>query len=294
MGIKSTAKKRFDNYLRRKLFLHKDNWDIAAKYIPAVTASFKKLTHPVYGKLLRKITGFEGKGRYTQSYIVPINRKVDYQSKNVIIPIDKIRQIIKISNFRAIMNSCICRDGCSCKNYPHNIGCLQLGEGSRNMTRRGIAHEATEEEALAHLENAAELGLVAICAWVEMEALILGVPEEDHEKYLEICLCCPCCCMGMRSFKATFHNETLKGRFNTTGWRARGVEECVGCEKCAKICPMEAITMNGGNITISDKCIGCGLCATKCPKDAIVMDEITPMKDQIQDYFWGLDLRLDG
>ena len=56
---------------------------------------------------------------------------------------------------------------------------------------------------------------------------------------------------------------------------------------------MQAITMNGG-ITISDTCIGCGLCATKCPKDAIVMDEITPMKDQIQDYFWGLDLRLDA
>jgi len=76
MGMKSYAKKKFDDNLRRKLYLHKGNWKIAAKNIPAVTASFKKLTHPVYGKLLRKITGFEGRDRYTQSYIVPINRKV--------------------------------------------------------------------------------------------------------------------------------------------------------------------------------------------------------------------------
>lgn len=274
--------------------MHGGNWDQAKKIMPAFLASLNSLGYPLWGKVARRLGGFEGESCYTQSYVVPINRDVDYQSKGLVVPADKIRNVIADASFRAIMNRCICRDGFSCKNYPRDIGCLQLGEGARNMVRRGIAREASREEALAHLERAAGLGMVALCAWVEMEALFLGVPRQDHERYLEICLCCPCCCVGLRSFKNIFHNKHMAGRFNTTGWRARGTEGCTGCGKCAGICPMQAISVSQKSITVYETCIGCGLCATHCPKKSIVMDELEPMKERIQDYFWGLDLCLGG
>ena len=292
MGLLSALTSRVDAFLRRRPLLHADNWDKAAKMMPLFAFSMNNTVHPVWGKLFRKAAWLEGKDRHTQAYIVPIHREVSYRAKSLVSPADKIKKVLEEASFRAIMNRCICRDSWGCRDFPHDLGCFQLGEGARQMVARGIAREATAGEAVAHLERAATLGLVAVCAWVELESVILGIPKEEDNRYLEICLCCPCCCVGMRTFKNTFHDQRLLGRFNTTGWRARGMEGCTGCGKCVNICPMNAVRTGSAGITVREQCIGCGLCAVHCPEKAIVMDEITPMKDRIQDYFQGLNLRL--
>ncbi len=46
---------------------------------------------------------------------------------------------------------------------------------------------------------------------------------------------------------------------------------CIGCRRCVKICPVEAISMQGHLAVIDySVCIDCGLCATVCPRKVIL------------------------
>ena len=45
---------------------------------------------------------------------------------------------------------------------------------------------------------------------------------------------------------------------------------CIGCSRCMKICPTEAIRINGGKASIQEhRCIDCGKCYEVCPAQAI-------------------------
>ncbi|MBQ9708701.1 MAG: 4Fe-4S binding protein [Firmicutes bacterium] len=49
-------------------------------------------------------------------------------------------------------------------------------------------------------------------------------------------------------------------------------EDCIGCTKCKRNCPVDAITGNVKELHVidHDKCIKCGKCIESCPKNAII------------------------
>lgn len=48
-------------------------------------------------------------------------------------------------------------------------------------------------------------------------------------------------------------------------------EECIGCTKCIRACPTDAIIGSSKfmHTVITDACTGCGLCVAPCPVDCI-------------------------
>lgn len=52
--------------------------------------------------------------------------------------------------------------------------------------------------------------------------------------------------------------------------------ECIGCTKCIKACPVDAIIGSSKTMhaVISHECTGCGLCEPACPVDCIEMQDL--------------------
>jgi len=62
---------------------------------------------------------------------------------------------------------------------------------------------------------------------------------------------------------------------------------CVGCTKCFKRCPTDAI-MGANNMihsVFADACIGCQLCFEVCPTECI---EMRPLTATMQTWYWPL------
>jgi electron transport complex protein RnfB len=52
--------------------------------------------------------------------------------------------------------------------------------------------------------------------------------------------------------------------------------ECIGCTKCIKACPVDAIIGSAKlmHAVVTHECTGCGLCVAPCPVDCIEMVEV--------------------
>jgi len=64
-------------------------------------------------------------------------------------------------------------------------------------------------------------------------------------------------------------------------------QRCIGCTRCLKVCPTDAIVGASKQIhaVIRDACTGCEQCLDTCPTDCVVMHEIQPT---LQSWHWPL------
>jgi ferredoxin len=143
--------------------------------------------------------------------------------------------------------------------------CLSLNTGADFVIRRGFGRRIDSFEALDIMTSAREKRLIQIA-------------DNVMNRPAYVCNCCGCCCGQLQAI-----NDFDLVAVNPSGFIAAvRSENCAGCTKCARACPVGAITMKPRRTAAKRKtgflaeidlhrCIGCGICAGACRKDAMTM-----------------------
>lgn len=142
--------------------------------------------------------------------------------------------------------------------------CLTFNYGAEMMIRLGQGRPIVAAQAVHILEDCRQKGLAQ-----------LG--DNVQHKTVSICNCCTCCCHVVRGMKDFKHH----GGIVSSNWTAQvDLSRCNGCGRCAKSCPMEAITIaekkEGDRVqkwAVLDPalCFGCGVCYSVCKPGGITM-----------------------
>jgi UDP-glucose 4-epimerase len=229
---------------------------------------------PLVGPLLRPF--FEVLD--TEAIIIPVQEAVQ-GGENVVLPYPLLASILKQASARFLMNECLCRCGENCQTYPHDLGCLFLGEAVTeiNPTQGRLVDT---DEALAHVRRSMSIGLVPLVVHSTFDAWSLGIA---YRRMLSVCFCCDCCCavrQGLRLGPPAFWETVTR----LPGLTLEVSEACVSCGACADACYVHAVAMNNGRASMDlEQCKGCGRCIAVCPTRAISlrMDETVDTLGQI-------------
>lgn len=175
---------------------------------------------------------------------------------------DRASNVIKNAEFIAVSM-------CFCRHKAQHLGeqcdapmeaCITMGNTAYTLSKHGYGRAIDVSEGLEILNMAYEYSLVQ-CG------------ENVRNGSVFLCNCCGCCCEGMQAIKKFGYLNPIQ----TTAFIPQVIQDsCVGCGKCSKACPIEAIKVN----SISKKaeideniCLGCGICVRNCLKKSIYLKQ---------------------
>lgn len=171
------------------------------------------------------------------------------------------------------VSMCYCRhkamhEGHAC-DAPMDI-CMTFNTTAYTLIKYGHAREIDAAECRDLLAQAYDYNLVQF-------------GENVRRRVNFICNCCSCCCEAMLAIKRFGVAQTICSNFLSKA----NAEKCVGCGKCMKICPVNAIEITEENgrrkaRVVPERCIGCGVCVKNCPTHALMLEPrpnrlITPL-----------------
>ncbi len=246
---------------------------------------FAELYHQFYDEFVRWIKPEVEKKDLRFGRIVPVEKSIESQSGIIPSNSDKFSEIIERNNSFCIVNACACRyemhllgRGCD---KPLDV-CSLMGWLADFVIEKGLGRRVSREEYIETKNRAIEAGLVLF--------------TDNTVDPLQVCSCCSCCCSGLRALKE-YNVPTI-----ITGSHFEPVvdsETCNGCQKCLRVCPMEAITVIEKKVAIDyTRCIGCALCASRCDKvNAISFKEresYKPPAENVFDYYVDRYIEVKG
>lgn len=85
---------------------------------------------------------------------------------------------------------------------------------------------------------------------------------------------------GSKAFIKSRLIHPLFRRWGIAPSKWRWTPECVGCEKCAAVCPMQNIIMLNGHPHWGDNCVSCLACYHICPTHGVAYGNATRIKGQ--------------
>jgi Pyruvate/2-oxoacid:ferredoxin oxidoreductase delta subunit len=220
------------------------------------------------------IFGMLASRRRLKVVTVPVEAK--FNRSPAVLHIDAAKQLVEASSFIVRTETCMCRESKHCEDYPIDLGCLFLGEGARKMSLHGRIHTVTKDEALDHIERARRAGLITNVIWSSPELIALGA---DPSHTVELCSCCPCCCLAFKTRNASV--AFLDGIAGFAVSRVTNVDDCTRCSNCVAVCPFKAIRLDDiveGPVIDERRCKGCGRCEVVCRPGTIKIVPFEPEK----------------
>ena len=168
---------------------------------------------------------------------------------------------------------------CYCRHKMQHLGracdapmdiCMTFNTSARSLIKYGHARQVDAAESLDLLAVAQGHNLVQF-------------GENAREGVNFICNCCGCCCEALLAIKRFAIARTIHSNFI-----ARAGNDCRGCGKCEKVCPVNAIHMEDGPagkrfaFVDPERCIGCGVCVRSCAFGQLTLEArperaITPL-----------------
>jgi len=150
--------------------------------------------------------------------------------------------------------------------------CMTFNNVAKSLTSHNYARRVGASECMELLHKAYEYNLVQ-CG------------ENVRNNVSFICNCCSCCC----EFLVAAKKFGMLHPVQTTSFIPKIDEDnCSGCGKCVKTCPVSAIEWVSNDDDTNSKskkvkineeiCLGCGVCVRTCPNKNIILER---RKEQI-------------
>lgn len=194
---------------------------------------------------------------------IPVGESVTVPPESCV-PESIVEGLIERASRRFIVDHCFCRSSTGCTEHDPGIGCLFLGEGTRQLDP-AMGREASVEEAREHLRRAVSSGLVPCIGQSWVDARAFGV--SDYRHFMTVCFCCSCCCL--LGLLPHLQPEAMRIMVRLEGVSVEVGEGCDGCGVCQDYCIFSQLRLEGGRAVVGDDCKACGRCAAACPRGAI-------------------------